>query len=252
MKAARHRRSGHDRAEAERPLGGDGAIAGRPIEACASRRHRRADAAGRSALPGRRRGARHRRALRRGEARSRRAPTSSFLSPRWSRAKRRADFDKGYAINLDGTRALFEAIRREQALARRRLQAAPRLHLLDRRVRRAVPRDDRRRFPRRSADQLRRPEGDLRTAARRLFAPRLLRRRRIAAADDLRPARTAQQGRLRLLFRHHPRAALGKEAILPVDETSPPLARLAARGGRASSLHAAELDLARLGPRRSL
>jgi D-erythronate 2-dehydrogenase len=28
-----------------------------------------------------------------------------------------ADFDKGYAINLGGTHALFEAIRREQALA---------------------------------------------------------------------------------------------------------------------------------------
>jgi D-erythronate 2-dehydrogenase len=28
-----------------------------------------------------------------------------------------ADFDKGYAINLDGTRALFEAIRRENALS---------------------------------------------------------------------------------------------------------------------------------------
>src|SRR5271155_5838230 len=28
-----------------------------------------------------------------------------------------ADFDKGYAINVGGTHALFEAIRREQALA---------------------------------------------------------------------------------------------------------------------------------------
>src|SRR5271163_1168912 len=28
-----------------------------------------------------------------------------------------ADFDKGYAINVGGTQALFEAIRREQALA---------------------------------------------------------------------------------------------------------------------------------------
>jgi len=28
-----------------------------------------------------------------------------------------ADFDKGYAINLDGTRALFEAVRRENALS---------------------------------------------------------------------------------------------------------------------------------------
>ena len=44
------------------------------------------------------------------------------------------DFDKGYRVNLDGTRALLEAIR-----ASGRLQAAARVHLVDRGVRRAVP-----------------------------------------------------------------------------------------------------------------
>ncbi len=48
-----------------------------------------------------------------------------------------ADFDKGYRINLDGTRHLFEAIRREGL--RQPLQATPRLHLVDRGVRRAFP-----------------------------------------------------------------------------------------------------------------
>ena len=51
------------------------------------------------------------------------------------------DFDKGYRINLDGTR---HAARCHPA-RRRRLQAARGLHLVDRGVRRAVPRQDRRR-----------------------------------------------------------------------------------------------------------
>jgi len=38
-------------------------------------------------------------------------PTSSSISPAWCRAKRKTDFEKGYHVNLDGTRALLEAIR---------------------------------------------------------------------------------------------------------------------------------------------
>ena len=45
------------------------------------------------------------------------------------------DFEKGYRVNLDGTRALFEAIR---AIGDR-LSATPRLHLIHRGVRRALP-----------------------------------------------------------------------------------------------------------------
>ena len=118
-----------------------------------------------------------------------------------------ADFDKGYAINVGGTQSIFEAIRREQALSGGAYRPRLDLHLLDRRVRRAVPGQDRRRIPHGAADQLRNPEGDLRASARRLFAPRLLRRRRPAPADDLRATRRAEQGGLRLLLRHHPRAA---------------------------------------------
>ncbi len=79
-----------------------------------------------------------------------------------------ADFDKGYRINLDGTRYLLEAIR----TARRRLQAARGLHLVDRRVRRAVPRSDPRRVLHDAAHLLRHAEGDRRAAAGRLHAAR--------------------------------------------------------------------------------
>ena len=47
-----------------------------------------------------------------------------------------ADFEKGYRINLDGTRLLFEAIRK----AGQPDTPAARLHLVDRRVRRAASR----------------------------------------------------------------------------------------------------------------
>ena len=77
-----------------------------------------------------------------------------------------ADFDKGYAINLGGTHAIFEAIRREQALSggayKPRLIFTSSIAVLWR----AVSRQDRRRVSRRSTDQLRNPEGDLRALAR--------------------------------------------------------------------------------------
>ena len=72
-----------------------------------------------------------------------------------------ADFEKGYRVNLDGTRFLLEAVRRWA-----RVPAARRLRLVDRRVRRAVPGGDRRRLPHDAADELRDAEGDRRVAAR--------------------------------------------------------------------------------------
>ncbi len=51
------------------------------------------------------------------------------------------DFDKGYRINLDGTRMLLDA---DQA-GGRRLQAPRRVHVLDRGIRRAVSGRHRRR-----------------------------------------------------------------------------------------------------------
>ena len=104
-----------------------------------------------------------------------------------------SDFDKGYAVNLDGARMLFEAIRREQRLSGGAYRPQTRLHLVDRSVRRAVPRNYRRRFLLDAADELRNAESDLRIAARRLFASRLFRRGRLAAADDLRAPRPAQR-----------------------------------------------------------
>ena len=53
-----------------------------------------------------------------------------------------ADFEKGYRVNLDGTRLLFDG----DPHGRRRLPAAGRLRLLDRGLRRAVPGRDRRRI----------------------------------------------------------------------------------------------------------
>ncbi len=143
-----------------------------------------------------------------------------------------ADFDKGYAINLGGTHAIFEAIRREQALSGGAYRAPPDLHLLDRGLWRAVPRQDRRRVSRRSTDQLRHPEGDLRTPACRLFEARLLRRRRAAPADDLRSPRLAQQGGFRVFLRHHPRAARRQGGDPAGRRRRSSLARLASRGDR--------------------
>ena len=96
------------------------------------------------------------------------------------------------------------AVRRHPA---GRPQAARRLHLVDRGVRRAVSGRDPRRFPADAAHLLRHAEADRRADPRRLYAARLLRRRRHPAADHLRAARQAEQGGVELLLRHHPRAA---------------------------------------------
>ena len=89
---------------------------------------------------------------------------------------------------------------------RRRLLPAARVHLFDRRVRRAVPAGDPGRFSSDAADLLRHAEGDRRASARRIQPPRLPRWRRYQAADHLGAAGTPQQGGLRVLFVDHPRA----------------------------------------------
>ena len=66
------------------------------------------------------------------------------------------DLEKGYRVNLDGSRALLEAVR----LAGERLPSEIRLHLVDRRVRRALPRGHSRRLPSDAAHLLRHAEGD--------------------------------------------------------------------------------------------
>ncbi len=83
-----------------------------------------------------------------------------------------ADFEKGYRVNMDGTRALFEAIRLEGLKA----PYAPKVVFTSSIVvyRRAAARDHRRHLFPDTADELRHTEGDRRTAARRLFAARFL------------------------------------------------------------------------------
>ncbi len=81
------------------------------------------------------------------------------------------DFDKGYRINMDGTRGLLEAVR---AAGHKPRLVVRQLH---RRVRRAVPRGHRRRILLHAAHLLRHPEGDLRAAGLRLHPQGLPRRR---------------------------------------------------------------------------
>ena len=185
-------------------LAKDGTLAGkRDRPSSTLHRRRRADSARRRRLPGRRR-----------------APSTSptpgvaerlvagaagpHLPSRGDRLGRgRGRFREGLP---DQSRRHALPVRGDPQ-GRRRLQAARRLHLVDRRVRRAVPRGDRRRVLHDAAHLLRHAEGDRRAAARRLYAARLLRRRRHPPADHLRAARQAEQGGIGLLLRHHPRAA---------------------------------------------
>ena len=87
------------------------------------------------------------------------------------------DFDKGYRINLDGTRFLFEAIRAGAAIAALVFTCSIAVF--------GAPFPDaiRDEFHLDAADLLRHAEGDRRTAARRLYAARLPRRHRHPAAD---------------------------------------------------------------------
>ena len=152
------------------------------------------------------------------------------------------DFDKGYRINLDGTRMLLDA----DPASRRRLQAARGVHILDRGVRRAVPGGDRRRVLPHAAAELRHPEGDRRIAAGRLFAPRIPRRHRHPPADHLHPARPAEQGGVGILLQHPARAAGGQGSVLPVSEDVRHW-HATPRSAVGFLLHAATMDLAAAG-----
>jgi hypothetical protein len=108
-----------------------------------------------------------------------------------------ADFDKGYRVNLDGTRAVRGDPRR-----RRFVSAARGIFLVDRGLRRAVPGNDRRRFRHHAAHQLRDAKGNFGIAAGRLLPPRHLWRHRHPPAQHLHPPGRTQQGGVRLLFQH--------------------------------------------------
>ena len=139
-----------------------------------------------------------------------------------------ADFEKGYAVNFDGTR---DAVRGDPGAAR--LPAAGDLRLVDRGLRRAVPGDDPRRLPPDAADELRHAEGDERAAARRLLAARASSTasgsgcRRSASGRGRRTRRRRGSSRTSCASRWP-----GSEAVLPVERRRAALAREPARGGR--------------------
>ncbi len=126
------------------------------------------------------------------------------------------NFEKGYHVNLDGTRVAA----RSDPQDRRRLQAARDLHLVDGGVRRAVPARHPRRIPSDAADLLRHAEGDVRADARRLHAQGHPRRRRHPAAVDRGAAGQAEQGRVRASSPASSASrSTGEEAQLPVADT---------------------------------
>ena len=100
-----------------------------------------------------------------------------------------ADFEKGYRVNLDGTRFLLDAVRAIDGLP-----PARRLRIVDRRLRNAVSGRDRRRLLHHTADELRDAEGDRRASPQRLHTARLPRREsasgcRRSASARARPTR---------------------------------------------------------------
>ncbi len=145
-----------------------------------------------------------------------------------------SDFDKGYAINLDGARLLFEAIRREHGLSggayRPRLVFTSSIAVFGAPFPETIDDD----FFSTPLTSYGTQKAVMRIAARRLFAARLFRRRRIAPADDMRAPRPAQSRRVRLLLGHHSRAAGGARGDPAGRRHGAPLARLAALGGRVS------------------
>ena len=112
-----------------------------------------------------------------------------------------ADLAKGYRINLDGTRRLFEAIIAIGGEYKPRVVFTSSIAVFGAPFPDAIGDD----FALAPPHQLRYPEGNRRTLAGRLFTPRILRWCRHPHANRLCPSGKTQQGRLRLLLRHHPR-----------------------------------------------
>ena len=113
------------------------------------------------------------------------------------------DLEKGYRVNLDGTRLLLEAVRKIGGGYRPRFVFASSYAVFGA----PFPQDDPKRFSSHAADQLRDSKGDRRAVARRLFEAGLCRRNRVALPGDLRAPGSAQPGRLRFLLQHHPGTA---------------------------------------------
>ena len=139
-----------------------------------------------------------------------------------------ADFDKGYRINLDGTRDLFEAVRRIGDGYRPRLVFTSSIAVFGAPFPDAIP-DDFHLTPLTSYGT-QKAIGELLLV--RLHPPRHPRRGRHPPADDLRPPGAAEQGGLRLLLRHHPGAAGRGGGGAAGRRGRAPLARLAPLGDR--------------------
>ena len=186
---ADHRRGGNDRRQAGARRWRRDPEPG--LDATDPRRRRRAGGAGRRDCGDDRRARPDRRGGGRGGGR--RAAGDDRASRGRGLRRGRGGFREG----------LRRQLRRHADAASRRsgrqpgLPPAGDLRLLDRGLRRAVPGDDPRGLPPDAADQLRHAEGDERAAARRLLAPRLYRRHRPPAADDLHPARARRTRRPR-------------------------------------------------------
>ena len=171
----------------------------------------------------------------------------SSISPAIVSGEAEADFEKGYRVNLDGTAPLFEAIRKIGDGYRPRVVFTSSIAVF------GAP------FPEAIGDEfLNAPltsYGTQKAIGELLLSDytpaRLLRRHRHPPADHLRAARQAEQGGLGLLLRHHPRAAAGQEAMLPVPRNRAPLAR-PPRAAVGFLMHAAELERRRSAPRRNL
>ena len=126
-----------------------------------------------------------------------------------------ADFDKGYRVNLDGTRALLDAVRARRTGTAPVWSSPRRSRSTARRCPNPIPED----FPAAAAHQLRHPEGDRRAAAGRLHPARLRRRHRDPAAHHLHPPgppNKAASGFFSSILRE---PLVGQEAVLPVPET---------------------------------
>ena len=138
-----------------------------------------------------------------------------------------ADFEKGYAVNFDGTRALFEAIR-AQPDYRPRVIFASSIAVYGAPFPEPIP-DDFHLTPLTSY-------GTQKAMSELLLADYsrrgLHRRHRAPAADDLHPAGRAEQGGVGVLLEHPARAAGGQGGGAAGRGRRAALARQPARGGR--------------------
>ena len=141
-----------------------------------------------------------------------------------------ADFERGYRVNLDGTRELLEAARAIGEGYRPRIVFASSIAVFGAPLPDVIG-DDHCTTPLTSYGT---QKAIARAVALRLHAAGVRRRRRCPPADDLRASRCAQQGRLGILLQHHPRAPERRRRGAPGVHGRSPLARLAARGCRLS------------------